>query len=81
MTESQQVLRLLRDEGTCTVNEVATLSGIPAGRVIAALGCLMRAADVRQDRLADGIRYAPTDAGRSKVERWEAPAPRGAGRV
>lgn len=80
MTETQQVLKLLRDEGTCTVDEVVSLTGIPEGRVVAALGALQRNGDALRDRRIGGTWYNPTDAGRGKVASWETPAQRGAGR-
>lgn len=80
MTETQQVLRLLRDEGTCTVDEVVSLSGIPIGRVVAVLGALQRMGDVVKDRRAGGTWYNPTEAGRDKVGSWETSALRGPSR-
>ncbi len=81
MTETQQVLVLLRDDGACTVDEVVSLTGIPVGRVVAALGALQRAGNALKDRRADGTWYTPTEAGRDLVASWEASAARGAGRA
>lgn len=80
MTETQQVLRLLRDEGACTVDEVVSLTGIPTGRVVAVLGSLQRAGNALKYRRDEGTCYSPTEAGRDHVARWETPALRGAGR-
>ena len=80
MTETQLVLKLLCDEGTCTMNDMVSHTGISASRVIAALGMLQRSGDALKDPRPSGTCYHPTVAGRRKVASWETPAPRGAWR-
>jgi hypothetical protein len=79
MTATMQVLRLLSDEGECSLDQVVSACCIPTSRAVAALGALTRAGDAAKA----GHRYSATAVGRSKAQSWGTPparAGRGAGR-
>ncbi|MFB7311756.1 hypothetical protein [Streptomyces sp. NPDC056192] len=71
MTEKMRALHALSTAGECTCLDIVDVTGIPSGRVFAALQALVReecAVSVKRDGYA---RYTITNSGRDQVNSWK----------
>ncbi|MFE2539018.1 hypothetical protein [Actinacidiphila glaucinigra] len=73
MTESMRVLASLHERGESTLLELMDDTGITGGRVLVALGVLIRAGEASQQRRAGLSHFTATDAGSSKAASWALP--------
>ncbi|MFF8283312.1 MarR family transcriptional regulator [Streptomyces albus] len=70
MKTKLRILNVLFDYGECTVADVADISGVPPGRVFAALQEAARGGHVVRVRRDGLMHYAISNAGRTAVFSW-----------
>ncbi|MFF1693097.1 hypothetical protein ACFVXC_05645 [Streptomyces sp. NPDC058257] len=70
MTEKMRVLHALSVHGERDLCQIAGITGIPAGRVFAALQTHMRQRSTVRVQRDGRTQYAVTDAGLSQVASW-----------